>query len=88
MLGSYGKKCWTLQARYLARFHPLLEPLRPRGSIEGEFHDQLCRSVLTAQILNNEKQTWQALNQYVKENDVDCDLWTGNTVRTEKTSWH
>jgi glycine/D-amino acid oxidase-like deaminating enzyme len=28
-------------------------------------------------IQQNEKETWEALVAYVKENDVDCDLWVG-----------
>lgn len=31
-------------------------------------------------IQNNEKATWEALVAYVKENDVDCDLWVGETM--------
>ncbi|WVQ77774.1 hypothetical protein IAR50_007464 [Cryptococcus sp. DSM 104548] len=31
-------------------------------------------------ILANEKQTWQALVAFVKDNGVDCDLWTGKTM--------
>ncbi|RDW60293.1 hypothetical protein BP5796_11899 [Coleophoma crateriformis] len=31
-------------------------------------------------ILQNEGQTWSDLVQYVRENDVDCDLWVGNTL--------
>lgn len=30
-------------------------------------------------IMNNEAATWRALVAYVKENDVDCDLWVGDT---------
>ncbi|KAK7397807.1 hypothetical protein QQX98_012822 [Neonectria punicea] len=31
-------------------------------------------------ILQNEQQTWSDLVQYVRENDVDCDLWVGDTL--------
>ncbi|KAF2726570.1 DAO-domain-containing protein [Polyplosphaeria fusca] len=31
-------------------------------------------------IQQNEKETWQALVQYVKDNGVDCDLWVGQTI--------
>ncbi|KAF2441765.1 DAO-domain-containing protein [Karstenula rhodostoma CBS 690.94] len=31
------------------------------------------------QIMNNEAATWRALVSYVKENNVDCDLWVGDT---------
>ncbi|KAL1612377.1 hypothetical protein SLS60_000603 [Paraconiothyrium brasiliense] len=30
-------------------------------------------------IMNNEAATWRALVAYVKENNVDCDLWVGDT---------
>jgi glycine/D-amino acid oxidase-like deaminating enzyme len=30
-------------------------------------------------ILNNEADTWNALVSYVRENNVDCDLWVGDT---------
>ncbi|KAF2642394.1 DAO-domain-containing protein [Massarina eburnea CBS 473.64] len=31
-------------------------------------------------IMNNEAATWRALVSYVKENNVDCDLWVGDTL--------
>ncbi|KAJ4378376.1 hypothetical protein N0V86_006077 [Didymella sp. IMI 355093] len=31
-------------------------------------------------ILNNEADTWNALVSYVRENNVDCDLWVGDTL--------
>ncbi|WVQ72711.1 hypothetical protein IAR50_002271 [Cryptococcus sp. DSM 104548] len=31
-------------------------------------------------ILANEQQTWEALVDYVKKNDVQCDLWVGKTL--------
>lgn len=31
-------------------------------------------------IMDNEAATWRALVAYVKENNVDCDLWVGNTL--------
>ncbi|KAL4778835.1 FAD dependent oxidoreductase-domain-containing protein [Aspergillus varians] len=31
-------------------------------------------------ILENEQQTWSALVKYVRENNVDCDLWVGDTL--------
>ncbi|KAI4629215.1 uncharacterized protein J4E87_003477 [Alternaria ethzedia] len=31
-------------------------------------------------ILDNEQATWEALVAYVKENNVDCDLWVGETL--------
>ncbi|KAF3036974.1 hypothetical protein E8E12_008379 [Didymella heteroderae] len=31
-------------------------------------------------ILNNEADTWHALISYVRENNVDCDLWVGDTM--------
>ncbi|KAJ4303520.1 hypothetical protein N0V90_002416 [Kalmusia sp. IMI 367209] len=31
-------------------------------------------------ILENEQKTWSDLVQYVRENDIDCDLWVGNTL--------
>ncbi|KAL2867297.1 NAD(P)/FAD-dependent oxidoreductase [Aspergillus lucknowensis] len=30
-------------------------------------------------ILENEKQTWSALVKYVREHNIDCDLWVGDT---------
>ncbi|RFU32978.1 hypothetical protein B7463_g3391, partial [Scytalidium lignicola] len=35
---------------------------------------------LKSQILQNEQQTWSDLVQYVRENNVDCDLWVGDTL--------
>lgn len=32
------------------------------------------------QILQNEQQTWYELVKYVKENNVDCELWIGDTL--------
>jgi hypothetical protein len=34
----------------------------------------------TLQILQNEQQTWTDLVKYVHDNDVDCDLWVGDTL--------
>ncbi|KAH7177066.1 FAD dependent oxidoreductase [Dactylonectria macrodidyma] len=31
-------------------------------------------------ILQNEQRTWSELVAYVRENDVDCDLWVGDTL--------
>lgn len=31
-------------------------------------------------ILENEHQTWSDLVQYVRQNNVDCDLWVGDTL--------
>jgi glycine/D-amino acid oxidase-like deaminating enzyme len=31
-------------------------------------------------VMNNEAATWKALVEYVKHNDVDCDLWVGDTL--------
>jgi len=31
-------------------------------------------------IMNNEATTWRALVAYVRENNVDCDLWIGDTL--------
>jgi glycine/D-amino acid oxidase-like deaminating enzyme len=31
-------------------------------------------------IMNNEAETWKALVTYVKDNNVDCDLWVGDTM--------
>lgn len=31
-------------------------------------------------ILNNEADTWNALVNYVRDNNVDCDLWVGDTL--------
>ncbi|KAL2825000.1 FAD dependent oxidoreductase [Aspergillus cavernicola] len=31
-------------------------------------------------ILENEQQTWSALVKYVQENNIDCDLWVGDTL--------
>jgi glycine/D-amino acid oxidase-like deaminating enzyme len=31
-------------------------------------------------IMNNEAVTWNALVEHVKQNDVDCDLWVGDTL--------
>ncbi|KAL4875625.1 FAD dependent oxidoreductase [Aspergillus karnatakaensis] len=31
-------------------------------------------------ILQNEQDTWSALVRYVRENNVDCDLWVGDTL--------
>ena len=35
---------------------------------------------LFLQILANEQETWEKIIAYVKENNVDCDLWVGKTV--------
>lgn len=32
------------------------------------------------QILKNEQDTWKALVKYVRDNDIDCDLWVGETL--------
>jgi glycine/D-amino acid oxidase-like deaminating enzyme len=37
-------------------------------------HDQALK------IMDNEQATWRALVAYVKENNVDCDLWVGETL--------
>lgn len=37
-------------------------------------------SDISIQILQNEQQTWSDLVQYVREHDVDCDLWVGDTL--------
>lgn len=31
-------------------------------------------------IIKNEGETWKALVEYVRENEVDCDLWVGDTL--------
>lgn len=31
-------------------------------------------------IMNNEADTWKALVQYIQRNNVDCDLWVGETM--------
>jgi glycine/D-amino acid oxidase-like deaminating enzyme len=31
-------------------------------------------------IMNNEAETWKALVTYVQDNNVDCDLWVGDTM--------
>lgn len=31
-------------------------------------------------ILNNEGDTWNALISYVQDNNIDCDLWVGDTL--------
>lgn len=36
--------------------------------------------LISRQILENEQQTWSALVDYVKKNNVDCDLWVGDTL--------
>ncbi|KAL4773191.1 FAD dependent oxidoreductase-domain-containing protein [Aspergillus nidulans var. acristatus] len=36
-------------------------------------------------ILDNEQQTWLALVEYVRQNNVDCDLWVGDTLDVPKT---
>ena len=44
------------------------------------------RLLLTSpQILQNEQDTWKALVRYVRENDVDCDLWVGDTLDVPMT---
>lgn len=37
-------------------------------------------SNMAEQILQNEQQTWSDLVAFVRENDVDCDLWVGDTL--------
>jgi hypothetical protein len=37
------------------------------------------------QILDNEQQTWLALVEYVWQNNVDCDLWVGDTLDVPTT---
>jgi hypothetical protein len=32
------------------------------------------------QILQNEQQTWVQVVQYIKENNVDCEHWSGDTL--------
>ncbi|KAL4814714.1 FAD dependent oxidoreductase-domain-containing protein [Aspergillus spinulosporus] len=36
-------------------------------------------------ILENEQQTWLALVEYVRQNNVDCDLWVGDTLDVPTT---
>ncbi|KAL4748649.1 hypothetical protein BDW72DRAFT_205452 [Aspergillus terricola var. indicus] len=36
-------------------------------------------------ILDNEQQTWLALVEYVRQNNVDCDLWVGDTLDVPTT---
>ncbi|KAL4995649.1 FAD dependent oxidoreductase-domain-containing protein [Aspergillus recurvatus] len=36
-------------------------------------------------ILDNEQQTWIALVEYVRQNNVDCDLWVGDTLDVPTT---
>ncbi|KAJ4523235.1 hypothetical protein HRR78_000730 [Exophiala dermatitidis] len=36
-------------------------------------------------ILQNEQQTWSNLVKYVRENNVDCDLWVGDTLDVPMT---
>ncbi|KAL1737943.1 FAD dependent oxidoreductase-domain-containing protein, partial [Schizophyllum fasciatum] len=35
---------------------------------------------LKVRILANEQETWEKIVAYVRENDVDCDLWVGKTL--------
>ncbi|KAL4990058.1 hypothetical protein BDW68DRAFT_175418 [Aspergillus falconensis] len=37
-------------------------------------------------ILDNEQQTWLALVEYVRQNNVDCDLWVGDTLEVPITT--
>lgn len=37
------------------------------------------------QILQNEQETWESLVNYVRENNVDCDLWVGDTLDVAMT---
>lgn len=30
--------------------------------------------------MENEQQTWSGLVQYIRDNNVDCDLWVGDTL--------
>ncbi|KAH8788188.1 FAD dependent oxidoreductase-domain-containing protein [Diaporthe sp. PMI_573] len=37
------------------------------------------------QILQNEQDTWENLVKYVRDNEVDCDLWVGDTLDVAMT---
>jgi hypothetical protein len=45
-----------------------------------EASQSLDISDMTLQILQHEQQTWSDLVQYIRENDIDCDLWVGDTL--------
>ncbi|EED12969.1 conserved hypothetical protein [Talaromyces stipitatus ATCC 10500] len=38
-------------------------------------------------ILYNEQQTWTEVVRYINENNVDCELWTGDTLDVPLDSW-
>jgi len=42
-------------------------------------YQKLCGTEQALKVFENERHTWSALNKYVEENKVDCDLWTGET---------
>ncbi|OTB07281.1 hypothetical protein M426DRAFT_86393 [Hypoxylon sp. CI-4A] len=37
------------------------------------------------QIIENEQRTWESLVKYVRDNQVDCDLWVGDTLDVPMT---
>jgi len=37
------------------------------------------------QILSNEQETWEKLVAYVRQENVDCDLWVGDTYDVAMT---
>ncbi|KAH6875332.1 FAD dependent oxidoreductase-domain-containing protein [Alternaria rosae] len=45
-----------------------------------EKHAKAYGNEQAVKILENEQATWKALVAYVKENNVDCDLWVGETL--------
>lgn len=36
-------------------------------------------------ILENEQETWESVVKYVREHDVDCNLWVGDSVGQSET---
>ncbi|KAK8866191.1 hypothetical protein IAR55_001342 [Kwoniella newhampshirensis] len=43
-------------------------------------YKELFGSEQALKVLKNEQQTWEALVEYVKKQDVKCDLWVGKTL--------
>ncbi|KIV87380.1 hypothetical protein PV11_02930 [Exophiala sideris] len=49
-------------------------------------YERLFGTEQALKILQNEQQTWSDVVKYVRENDVDCDLWVGDTLDVPVTS--
>ncbi|KAF7544102.1 hypothetical protein G7Z17_g10218 [Cylindrodendrum hubeiense] len=53
------------------------KPDQWRGFTE---YEQAFGSQQALEILQNEQQTWSGLVKYIRENNVECDLWVGDTL--------